>query len=205
MRYDGDHKAKTRERVLKEAAARLRADGSDRLGVAAVMARAGLTHGGFYAHFGSKEDLLTEAVGYMFKDRYAAFFADFETVEPKLALRRFADYYLSMGHCDAPDTGCPIPILAGEFGRLPGGAQARFGEAMARLTSAVEGLLTRAGIAEPRALAVSAIAEMVGAVALARTHVDRGKAEELLAAARTSVGRKFELYQSSAGLAALQR
>ena len=193
MRYDGEHKARTRERVLKEAAAAIRADGSDRVGVAAVMARAGLTHGGFYAHFGSKEDLLSEAVGYMFADRYAAFLQDVDTVEPRAALRRFVDYYLSMRHCAARDTGCPIPILSGELHRLPAVAQERFGVAVERLTTAVATLLARAGIDEPRVRAVSAIAEMVGAVALARTHADAGKAEDLLAAVRRSVERKFEL------------
>ena len=193
MRYDGEHKARTRERVLKEAAAAIRADGPDRVGVAAVMARAGLTHGGFYAHFGSKEDLLSEAVGYMFKDRYATFFADIDVIEPRAALRRFVDYYLSMRHCAARDSGCPIPILSGEMNRLPVAAQERFGAAVERLTGAVATLLERAGIDDARARAVSAIAEMVGAVALARLQADGGKAEDLLAAVRGSVERKFDL------------
>ncbi|MGI4879673.1 MAG: TetR/AcrR family transcriptional regulator, partial [Janthinobacterium lividum] len=76
MRYDGEHKAQTRERVLKEAAAAIRSEGVDRIGIAQVMARAGLTHGGFYAHFTSKDDLVTQAIDYMFEDRYAAFFAN---------------------------------------------------------------------------------------------------------------------------------
>jgi TetR/AcrR family transcriptional repressor of nem operon len=63
MRYDGDHKQKTRERVLKEAAKAIRAEGPHRIAVAGVMAKAGLTHGGFYAHFKSKDDLVEAASG----------------------------------------------------------------------------------------------------------------------------------------------
>jgi TetR/AcrR family transcriptional repressor of nem operon len=62
MRYDDNHKERTRSRVLAEAAAAIRSKGAERVGVAEVMAGAGLTHGGFYAHFKPKDDLLTEAI-----------------------------------------------------------------------------------------------------------------------------------------------
>ena len=73
MRYDDNHKERTRARVLAEAAAAIRGKGVERVGVAEVMGGAGLTHGGFYAHFKSKDDLLTEAISYMFDDAYASF------------------------------------------------------------------------------------------------------------------------------------
>lgn len=186
MRYDSEHKARTRERVLKEAAAAIRADGPDRVGVAAVMRRAGLTHGGFYAHFGSKDELLGEAVGYMFKDRYDAFFADLDTIDPRVGLRRLVDYYLSMRHCAARDTGCPIPILSGELHRLPDAARARFAQAVDRLTGGIATLLERADVEAPHARAMSAVAEMVGAVAIARTLED-ARAEDWLGHVRSSV------------------
>lgn len=192
MRYDGEHKARTRDRVLKEAAAVLRADGPDRVGVAAVMNRAGLTHGGFYAHFGSRDELLSEAVGYMFKDRYDIFFADVDTVEPRAGLQRLVDYYVSMRHRDARDRGCPIPILSGELHRLPDAARTRFVQAVDRLTDGIETLLNRAGIASSRARAISAVAEMVGAVAIART-LDDPRAVELLRHVKMSVETKLHL------------
>src|SRR5882762_3946547 len=73
MRYDDNHKERTRVRVLAEAAAAIRRKGAERVGVAEVMAGAGLTHGGFYAHFTSKDDLVTEAVTYMFDAACARF------------------------------------------------------------------------------------------------------------------------------------
>lgn len=190
MRYDNEHKARTRDRVLQEAAAVLREDGPDRLGVAAVMNRAGLTHGGFYAHFGSKDELMTEAVSYMFTDRYDAFFADVDTVEPRLALERLIARYLSMRHRDARDRGCPIPILSGELHRLPEGARLRFVQAVDRLTGGIVTLLERAGVDAARSRAISVVAEMVGAIALART-LDDASAAELLIRARASVEQKL--------------
>lgn len=193
MRYDIEHKARTRERVLREAAAAIRTDGPGRVGVAALMARAGLTHGGFYAHFGSKDDLLSEAVAYMFQDRYAAFFADVETVEPRSALRQFVDLYLSMRHRDARAKGCPVPILAGDIHRLPDAARVRFEEAVDQLVGGVTTLLRRSSVSEPDRVARSAVAEMVGAVALARTYADDSKAETLLADVRLSVETRFQI------------
>ncbi|WP_295636307.1 TetR/AcrR family transcriptional regulator [Novosphingobium sp.] len=193
MRYDSEHKARTRNRVLKEAAAALRAVGPDRLAVADVMNRAGLTHGGFYGHFKSRDELLTEAVGAMFQDRYELYFSHIETVEPRAGLQRFVDNYLSIRHRDARDTGCPIPILAGELHRLPEAARSRFDVAVHRLTDGLVTLLGRAAIDAPRTRAVSAIAEMVGAIAVARTLPDITEATELLETAKVSVEAKLGL------------
>lgn len=193
MRYVPDHKAQTRDRVLKAAAASLRVDGPDRVGVASVMAAAGLTHGGFYAHFSSRDDLLSAAVGSMFDDKSARFFADVASVDPRSGLRRFVDRYLSMRHRDSREEGCPIPILAGELHRLPDAARTRFAAAVDRMIDNVATLLDRAGAEGPQPTAVSAIAEMVGAVALARVMPNRDQAATLLATARASVNRKLGL------------
>ena len=193
MRYSSEHKAHTRERVLKEAAASLRANGPDRVGIADVMKRAGLTHGGFYAHFKSRDDLLTEAVGAMFKDRYDLFFSDIDIVDPRVGLQRFVDNYLSVRHRDARDTGCPIPILAGDVHRLPEGARSRFDRAVHNLTDGIVVLLERAAIESPRSRAIAAVAEMVGAIAVARTLADDAESSALLQIAKASVEAKLGL------------
>ncbi len=193
MRYDSQHKAQTRDRVLKEAAASIRSEGVDRIGVAQVMARAGLTHGGFYAHFTSKDDLVTQAIDYMFTDRYAAFFADLDTIDPRAALTRFVDRYLSMRHRNAPAGGCPMPVLVGQVPHLPEAARARFRLALDRLTGGVASLLTRMGAAEPQDTAVAVIAEMVGAIAVARVEVDEDRAERLLSSVQGSVRARLGL------------
>ena len=73
MRYDSEHKERTRARVVKEAAKAIRAEGPHRVGVAGVMAKAGLTHGGFYAHFASKDDLVGAAMSQMFDEASVKF------------------------------------------------------------------------------------------------------------------------------------
>lgn len=187
MRYDAEHKAKTRERVLQEAAAAIRLEGPERVGVAGIMARAGLTHGGFYAHFTSKDDLIAQAIGYMFEDRYAVFLARLDAPDPRTALTDFVNGYLSMRHRDAIDRGCPIPVLAGEIPRLPAAAREVFVTAVDRLTGGVADLLEELAIAEPQARASAVLSEMIGALALARVHHDAAKAEAVLAASRRSV------------------
>lgn len=193
MRYGSDHKAETRERVLREAATAIRRDGVGRVGVAQVMGAAGLTHGGFYAHFASKDDLVAQAVGYMFEDRYAAFFDGLGDADPREALTRFVDRYLSMRHRQAVATGCPIPMLAGQVSLLPEAGQISFAAAVERLTGAVASLLRRMDRANAERLAQAVIAEMVGAVALARVQTDDAKAELLLETVRESVKAKLGL------------
>jgi TetR/AcrR family transcriptional repressor of nem operon len=193
VRYSGEHKAQTRRRVLQEAAAAIRSDGVDRLGVAQVMARAGLTHGGFYAHFASKDDLVTQAIEFMFEDRYAAFFANLDDTDPRVALTRFVDRYVSMRHRNAIDAACPVPVLAGQVPHLPEAARARFRLALDRLTGGVAGLLARMGAADVEITATAAIAEMVGAIAMARVEPDDAKAQRLLDTVRASVKTRLSL------------
>lgn len=187
MRYGSEHKAETRERVLKEAAMAIRRDGVDRVGVAQVMGAAGLTHGGFYAHFKSKDDLVAQAVSYMFADRYTAFFEGLADTDPRAALARFVDRYVSMGHRAALHSGCPIPALAGQVPRLSGAARDRFLLAVDRLTGAVASLLKRLDRDDADIAAQAAIAEMVGAVVLSRIQPDDAKADAMLATVREGV------------------
>ncbi|MBC3940616.1 TetR/AcrR family transcriptional regulator [Sphingomonas albertensis] len=186
MRYDSEHKAKTRDRVLKEASAAIRTQGAERVSVSAIMGRAGLTHGGFYAHFESKDELISEAVSYMFEERYSYFLSHLDTPDPRDAINGFVDSYLSMRHSAAIDRGCPIPILAGDMPRLPQPARERFVLAVDRLTDGLAKLLERIGVENPSTAASSALAEMVGALALSRVHGEV-RAEQVLASSRDAI------------------
>lgn len=187
MRYDSEHKERTRKRVLAEAAAAIRAAGPDRIGVAGLMAKAGLTHGGFYAHFRSKDDLVAQAIDQMFEDSYGNFLRKTKGREAAEGLAHFIDSYVSARHRDAPDKGCPIPTLSGDVARMPPEARARFARGVERLTAAIADLLEELGQKDPPALAASALAEMIGALALSRAVGDAESSERILERSRTAL------------------
>ena len=193
MRYDSDHKARTRERIRDEAASAIRAAGPQGVSVGGLMKKAGLTHGGFYAHFGSKDDLVAEAIGHMFAGPYANFAALTEGKLPAQALAAYVDFYLSARHCAARDRGCPLPALSGDLARMPASARARFSEGADRLRGSIAGLLAAMGRDDAETLAASAIAEMVGAIALARAAGDAARSDEILAATRGAVKARLGL------------
>jgi len=200
MRYDSDHKQKTRERVLKEAAKAIRAEGPHRIAVAGVMAKAGLTHGGFYAHFESKDDLVAAAIDTMFGEARMRFnrgkpvSGAVET--PKAKLISYIDFYLSAGHRDARTTGCPLPALAADLPRLAPASRERYGQGVVALTALIADALQALGRAEPLALAGSALSEMVGALSLARAVADPVQSDFILDASRTALKRRLGLEAS---------
>ena len=118
MRYDAEHKQRTREKVLKAAAKAIRAKGPDRIGVAEVMADVGLTHGGFYAHFESKDDLIAAAVSQMFDESRGRLNAETEGRSAAAGLRSYIDFYLSAAHRDARRWGCAVAALASDLPRM---------------------------------------------------------------------------------------
>ncbi|WCM27721.1 TetR/AcrR family transcriptional regulator [Sphingomonas sp. QA11] len=193
MRYDGDHKSETRRRVLKEAAREIRAKGPGGVGVAGIMARAGLTHGGFYAHFDSKEALVAAAIETMFESAGRRFDATAAGDDPRAALRAYVDFYLSPGHRDAREHGCPLPALSGDLARLDPEARTRFGQGVAGLTARLADALGRHGMADSEAAGGSMLAEMVGAVTLSRAVADPAQSDAILDRARASVIARFSL------------
>jgi TetR/AcrR family transcriptional repressor of nem operon len=187
MRYAEDHKQATRARVLKAASRVIRQNGPDRVAVAGVMAEVGLTHGGFYAHFESKDDLLAQAIGQMFvdsSDNFSNLTADRPPLE---ALKRYFDFYLSTDHRDRRDRGCPLPALAADLPRLPTASREIYGRGVAGLADRLADRMAAAGCENPEVLARSVLSELVGAVALARAVSDRDQSEAILNASRESI------------------
>ena len=195
MRYDSEHKERTRTRVLKEAAKAIRAEGPHRVGVAGVMAEAGLTHGGFYAHFASKDDLVVAAMSQMFDEASAKFDSLTAGKPPAAALRAYIDFYLSRQHRDARDTGCPLPSLSADLPRLGVAARQQFAAGIAGLTAAIAGLLAALGRPDAGMLASSALAEMVGALSLARSVAGPRQSDAILKASRDGLKLRLELLE----------
>ena len=193
MRYSADHKAETRARLLRAAAAQMRKQGMDGVGVADIMRGAGLTHGGFYAHFSCKDDLIAQAVSQMFADNAARVGRWLEEVEPAARLDTFIDRYLSLGHRDRPDRGCPLTTIAADVTRQSAATRQAFDCGAAGTFARMEAMIPP-GISDDRAmLARSILSEMAGAVALSRALGDPEQSERILAAARASVRRRCGL------------
>ena len=187
MRYSETHKQETRDRVLAVAARALRTQGPERLGVAEVMAEAGLTHGGFYAHFKSKDDLLAAAVEEAFKDGRALWMAATEDYPGIEGLARYIDFYVSGQHRDRLDTGCPVAALNADFARVPSAAGDTFRANVARLLGVIADRLPGEDAQARTAEAGAIFGEMMGAVLVARAIPDRETSNRLLAAARDNL------------------
>ena len=117
MRYSPAHKAKNREKILSMAARSFRERGGDTSGIGTVMRKAGLTKGGFYRHFKSKDDLFVEAVARALDDLASAMLANAKSAPEGRALRAIIERYLSAGHANSPGTGCVLAALGPEFAR----------------------------------------------------------------------------------------
>ena len=194
MRYDAEHKQRTREKVLQEAAKAIRAEGPHKIGVAEVMSRAGLTHGGFYAHFPSKDAFVDAAVEQMFKEARARIECSRqEAGSPSAALSDYLDFYLSPAHRDARTSGCPLPFLSADAPRLPNEIRGRYAEGVQRLIATIADLLSQMGEADPNERAGSAVAEMVGALALARAEPDTARSDSMLDRSRRAVKARLGL------------
>lgn len=194
-------KARTRARILDEAAKAMREKGADGIGVAALMQRAGLTHGGFYAHFENRDDLVAHAVDRMFQDSARLVSHYLSKDDAAEGLTGLIDYYLSDETRKRTDGGCPLPGLGGEARRMPAAARARFSDGIAAFRAALAGALAALGQPEPESLATSVLAEMVGAMTLART-LDDDSARIALEASREQLKRRIGL--AAAGTTAPQ-
>jgi len=162
MRYSADHKAQTHDRIVKEAAARFRRDGISATGLQPLMKALGLTHGGFYAHFKSKEELVETALRAATDELSEVCDKAFAEQQP---LHSFIDIYLSPAHRDSPEHGCPLPTMAAEMGQR--------GQPSATIDQGVEDRLARIaatlGAADADDQSVVMLSTLVGALMLARS------------------------------------
>jgi TetR/AcrR family transcriptional regulator, transcriptional repressor for nem operon len=182
MREASQRGAETRGRIIEAAGRLFRERGIDAVGVDAVMREAGLTHGGFYTHFASKEALVAEAATAALA-RSAARWDAIAREQPEDGYARIVKSYLDPAHVAAPARGCLLAALGPEVARRPA---ARPGVTAA--IRAMLGALVRCVPGQRRERAAAALCTLVGAVVLARASDDPALSAELLAAARTEAG-----------------
>ncbi len=160
-------KTASHARIVEAAAARIRAEGADHLNVASLMAEAGLTHGGFYRHFSSRDQLVDEAVS-------AALADGARRVSGRKTMASKIRNYLSVAHRDCPDSGCGMAALGGDVARGSAASQAAYADQLSR---DLDQFSADTGDRGEAAVLLSA---MVGAVVLSRASGDAPVADELL-------------------------
>jgi TetR/AcrR family transcriptional repressor of nem operon len=182
MGHSREDKARSHERIVEIAAARLRESGTAGPGVAELMKEAGLTHGGFYKHFGSRDDLVAEAVERALRDNEAyvtTLTAD--AADPRDALETFVDWYASPEHRDSPAAGCAVVAFGADAPRADRRVRTAYTGQVERYLTHLETLLG------DRERAAAALSTLVGAVLVARGIGPGALSDEILAAARASV------------------
>lgn len=180
-RYDGERKKQTRDKIVRATARRIRRQGIHASGVAGLMADAGLTVGGFYAHFQSKDELIKEAVIQALAETPGAGPLEGRPFD----LSAFIKTYLSEDHRDHPEGGCPIAALLPELLRQPEESRDAFvrrGEVM--IDRIVEAMPRTMPPDERWRRAVLLFSTMLGALQMSRFVLDRSKSDRILQAAR---------------------
>lgn len=198
MRYSSIHKQETKARLLNEAARALRLRGPEGVGVNKIMAKAGLTHGGFYAHFPSRDALIAQAIDTVFDQVKGRFFDRAPPgTDPRAELRDIIGRYVSGDHRDMREAGCPLPILSADMGRMQPQSRERFGAGVAQALDKLAALLSRVGVDDAKMAASAALSEMVGAVALSRAVADPTQSDDLLKQVRKNLRQRFGLHRAS--------
>ena len=185
----------TRERVLRTASRAVRRDGIAGMGVAAVMAESGLTHGGFYAHFPSKDALVAAAIDSAFAESRRKLAATVADADPVVALTNWIDFYVTARHRDDRARGCALTALSAEATRSSAVATDALGRGVASLTGSLAGWLAAAGRRDADAIATAMLSEAVGAVTLARVLGPTQASDVLLAATRASLRQRAGIVQ----------
>jgi TetR/AcrR family transcriptional regulator, transcriptional repressor for nem operon len=186
MRYSREHKLETHARIVKKASVRLREKGAHGIGVADLMKDAGLTHGGFYAHFDSREALVIEAFADAMDRGTERWRRLGEQTPPDKRLATIVGSYLSALHRDDPGHGCAIPTLAAEIARESPRTRKAFA---AKLEQMIDVLAAQIPLPRKaaRKQAMAAMATMMGTMVLARVAGNGEFSDEILGAGRDAV------------------
>jgi TetR/AcrR family transcriptional regulator, transcriptional repressor for nem operon len=185
MRYPVEQKAKTHQKIVAAAARSFRQRGCESNGIARLMKELGLTHGGFYRHFESKEDLYAEAVARGFEEVADRMVAAAESAPTGQELHAMIERYLSVEHLNDPGTGCVLAALAPELARQPVRVRARINESMRGFMERMLPYVPGRDAAEKRGRFFVLFPGMAGVLVTARAIIDTQRRQEILATAKT--------------------
>src|SRR5690349_544623 len=191
MRYAPEHKVQTHRKIVKDASLRVRAEGLNGAAVATVMRDTGLTHGGFYKHFGSKDELLLESLSAAFREMAERLASAAEEATPGTAWKTVVKAYLSPEHCDHPDRGCPLASLAPELARADESMKALILGELTKYKDRMLPFMPGRRIADKERNFVVIFSTMIRAISIARILPDPAARATVLATPRDFLSRSF--------------
>ncbi len=189
MRYSKDHKTETHERIVKNASVRLRERGAANLGVAELMKEAGLTHGGFYAHFPSRDALIGEAFVHAMEQAAKRWRKRADEAPEGKELAAVVNGYLTAAHRDDIGNGCALPALGAEVSRANPKIRKAVAAKLEDMIDIVAGQMPGPTKKAARRDAIGALATMMGALLMARMAGTGDLSEEILDAGRSAAQR----------------
>src|SRR5437016_120532 len=184
MRYKRSHKVDAHERIMRVAKSMIRERGPERMSVDALMGKAGLTHGGFYAHFKSRDAMVAETVAAVFNEVADIMHQKFDGMSPREALLAFIDWYLSPEHRDGGIPSCPVVAFSWDLTRQSARFRKAYKTGLEKIVGIVAGWITTSGIGNAHALAASTISSLAGSIAVSRGVGDLTLSDNVLAATR---------------------
>jgi TetR/AcrR family transcriptional repressor of nem operon len=187
MRYSREHKLETHARIVKKASVRLREKGAHGVGVADQMKDAGLTHGGFYAHFDSREALVVEAFTHAMDRSTERWRKLAEQTPPEKRLATIVGSYLTPVHRDDPGHGCAIPTLGAEIARESPRTRKAFAAKLEQMIDMLAAQVPNGSRKAARKQAMAVVATMMGTLVLARVAGNGEFSDEILGAGRDAV------------------
>jgi TetR/AcrR family transcriptional regulator, transcriptional repressor for nem operon len=187
MRYSREHKLETHARIVKKAAVRLREKGAHGIGVADLMKEAGLTHGGFYAHFDSREALVIEAFADAMDRSTERWRKLAAATPPEKRLAAIVNSYLTTIHRDDPGHGCAVPTLGAEIARESPKTRKAFAAKLEQMIDMLAEQISELPRKVARKQAMAAIATMMGTLVLSRIAGSGEFSDEILGAGRDAV------------------
>jgi len=187
MRYSREHKQETHAKIVKKAAVLLREKGAHGIGVADLMKEAGLTHGGFYAHFDSREALVIEAFAYAMDRSTERWRKIAELTPPDKRLANIIQSYLTPVHRDDPGHGCAVPALGAEIARESPKTRKAFAAKLEQMIDMITDQIPDLPRKAARKQAMATVATMMGTLVLARVAGNGEFSDEILDAGRDAV------------------
>lgn len=191
MRYEPDHKDRTHRRIVASASRQFRAEGMNGPGVAKLMKASGLTHGGFYKHFKSKDDLFTEAFDESVHEIGAMLTHWAKQGTPGEVWKEIVKKYLSVEHCEHPGSGCPVAALAPDIARTRPAIRRKIRDSMEAYKKQLVEFMPGGNSSEKQKNFALIFTAMVGALAVARTMSSTDEKERTLALVRNHLLASF--------------